>query len=77
MKEEYLNFEPGTLNPYMGVAMAEEKSSRFIFVKCAACAKFFQVERSYWEPKYDAVPLRCPHCHTEFRKEEAPKLIGL
>ena len=57
--------------------MAEEKSSRFIFVKCAACAKFFQVERSYWEPKYDALPLRCPHCHTQFPKEEAPKLIGL
>lgn len=57
--------------------MAEEKSARFIFVKCCGCLKFFQVERSYWEPRFDAVPLRCPHCYLEFPKEEAAKTVGL
>lgn len=57
--------------------MAEEKSARFVFVKCAECSKFFQVERTYWEPRFDEVPLRCPHCAREFPKEKAARLVGL
>ena len=57
--------------------MAEGKSERFIFVKCAACSKFFQVERAYWEPRFNDVPLLCPHCAKEFPKEQAARLVGL
>jgi len=56
--------------------VANEKGARFIFVKCTKCAKFFQVERSYWEPRFEKIPLRCPHCLAEFHKEEA-KLVGV
>lgn len=57
--------------------MAEEKSARFVFVKCPKCLKFFQVERAFWEPRFDHVFFRCSHCAIEFRKEEAAKVVGL
>jgi hypothetical protein len=57
--------------------MAEEKSARFVFVKCAKCLKFFQVERAFWEPRFDSVLLRCPHCFLEFPKDKAARLVGL
>lgn len=57
--------------------MAEEKSARFVFVKCAECLKFFQVERAFWEPRFDKVLLRCPHCFLEFPKDKAARLVGL
>jgi uncharacterized C2H2 Zn-finger protein len=57
--------------------MAVEKSAGFVFVKCAQCLKFFQVERDFWEPKFQSVPLRCPHCFLEFPKEKPAKLVGL
>lgn len=57
--------------------MADQKSARFIFVKCGKCLSFFQVERSYWEPRFENVLLRCPHCSSEFLKEDAAKIVGL
>lgn len=57
--------------------MADEKGARFIFVKCGKCSKFFQVERIYWEPRFDKILLRCSHCSSEFPKEEAAKVVGV
>ena len=57
--------------------MAAEKSARFVFVKCQKCLQFFQVERAFWEPRFEHVLLRCSHCGVEFPKEEAAKVVGL
>lgn len=55
----------------------EEKGSRFIFVKCPTCGGIFQVEREFWAPAHDDVPLTCTKCHRSFDKKEAAKVVGL
>jgi len=57
--------------------MSEGKGDRFVFVCCPACKGVFQVERSYWEPRYTQVPFTCTLCKRMFPKEEAAKIVGL
>ena len=46
-------------------------------IECPVCAGLFYIERTFYEPKFNHVPLYCPHCRQEFRQEDAPRTWGL
>jgi hypothetical protein len=49
---------------------------RDVWIQCPLCDGLFYIERSFYEPKFDHIPLFCPHCRKEFRKEDAPRTWG-
>lgn len=57
--------------------MSDSKGDRFVFVRCPACNDVFQVEHSYWEPRYAQVPFTCTLCKHKFPKEEAAGIVGV
>jgi ribosomal protein L44E len=48
-----------------------------IWVMCPKCRGVYYVERLFWEPQYNDVKLYCPFCHTEFAKQESPRIWGM
>ena len=55
------------------VATMEQENSKEIWVTCPDCAKFFNISRLFFDPRFDKVKLHCPWCGHEFEKQESLK----
>jgi hypothetical protein len=50
---------------------------RDVWIQCPHCRQVYYIERSFYDPPYDRLPLFCPHCRQSFDKKDAPQTWGL
>ena len=47
-----------------------------VWVTCPQCKQLFYIDRSFYEPQFDKLPLHCPFCHAQFDKGASPMTWG-
>jgi len=59
------------------VAVIEKQGEpRDVWVTCPHCGGLFYIEQAFFEPKFNALKLFCPHCRQEFAKEDSLQIWG-
>jgi len=50
--------------------------SRDVWLQCPGCGGLYYIDRLFFQPGFNQLKVRCPHCSLEFDKAESPRTWG-